>query len=785
MEKETVVTTAKKKKKKNFWLFVWLAMTILLLAGLSFFLIKIFPLLKELPSPDELTAGNERFSVATQIYDRNGDKLYDLYDDERRVLVKLADLPTYVGQASVAIEDKKFYQHGGFDPMGILRALIVNKTRGELAQGGSTITQQLMKKAFLTGEKSYDRKIKEIVLAMITEARYSKDQILEMYLNYISYGGTAVGIGSAAETYFGKKATELTLAEASLLAGLPQAPSRYSPFASDTTAAKKRQAEVLKNMVELKFITQTQADEALAQELVYAQKRIELKAPHFVFYIRDQLIEQFGKEKVFKGGLKVITTLDLPLQEATQATISSEITTLEKLKVGNGAALTIKPNTGEILAMVGSKDYYDEAHDGQVNVTLAPRQPGSSIKPLVYATAFEQKALNPASILLDVPTCFENIGQPKYCPKNYNGGFNGPTTIRQALGSSLNIPAVKALRIIGLESFIDQAQKLGITTWENAKNYGWSLSLGGGEVKMIDLAQAFGTIANEGVKVPLTGILKVEDYQGQVLYEAQIEQREKLLDKMQSEPELSFEETKNGTEITRVLQPEPAYLIADIMRDDKARWLGFGSRSELVIKGKEVAVKTGTTNDVRDNWTVGFTPKLLSIVWVGNTDGSPMNNRLVSGVTGAAPIWNKIMSLMLADQEVIWSEKPETIEEAMVCWSGMPPRKGDVQFDEEGNEVSSLLGCGEQRKDLYWIKGTPTRSGVKKETIFVNPNTGLPSREGEAQDGLEARDQLIAKDPLLDYYCLDCIRAINEEGKPIADEPYFISEGVGASQYGD
>lgn len=775
-----------KRKKFHFWRVLFWALIVIVLGGVVFVLVKVLPLLRNLPSPEELTAGNERFEVATQLYDRNGVKLYDLYEDERRVPVSLADLPVYVGQASIAIEDKKFYQHHGFDPIGIVRAFIVNKTRGTIAQGGSTITQQLMKKAFLSAEKSYDRKVKEIVLAVITEMRYSKDQILEMYLNYISYGGTAVGIGSAAETYFGKEASQLTLAEAALLAGLPQAPSKYSPFASDASAAKNRQLEVLKNMVSLGFITQAEADTAAAEELHYVQNRISLQAPHFVFYIRDLLVAQFGEDMVYKGGLRVTTTLDLATQDAVQASLSAEINTLGRYNVGNGAALVTNPSTGEILAMVGSRDYYDETHDGQVNVTTALRQPGSSIKPLVYATAFEQKVLNPSSVLLDVPTCFENIGQANYCPKNYTGGFNGPTTVRQALGSSLNIPAVKTLRMIGLESFIYQAQEMGITTWKEAKNYGWSLALGGGEVTMLDMATAFGSLANEGVKMPLTGILKIEDYQGNVLYQVDVAERQNILAQMQTDPELSYEEDNNQIEINRVLQPEPAYMIADVLRDDRARWLGFGSRSELVIKDKDVAVKTGTTNDVRDNWTIGFTPNLLTVVWVGNTDGSPMNNWLVSGVTGAAPIWNDIMTYLLADTEITWPGAPDNVQEAAVCWTGMPNRRADVTTDENGQEINQVLGCGEMKTDIYWTKSSPTRSGVRQEAIYVRPETGLPPREDESQDGLEARDQMMAQDPLLDYYCVDCVRAVDEStGKTVVDQPYFVSEGLGARQYGD
>ncbi len=775
-----------RKKKSLFWtIFKWLFFIsfIGVLAALTIVTIKVYPLLKDLPSPEELVDGNDRFSVATEIYDRDGNKLYDLFDDERRVPIKLADLPPYVYQASIAIEDKKFYSHHGFDPIGIARAFIVNKMRGHVAQGGSTITQQLMKKAFLTDEKSYDRKIKEIALAIISEMRYSKDQILEMYLNYISYGGTAVGIGSAAETYFGKEASELTLAEAALLAGLPQAPSRYSPFQSDATAAKKRQKQVLDNMVEMEFITQAEADAAYEQELVYTSKRIDIQAPHFVFFVRDLLVEKFGKEKVMRGGLRVTTTLDLDIQAAAEATLSAELKTLERLDVGNGAMLVTVPNTGEILAMVGSKDYYDIEQDGQFNVTTALRQPGSSIKPLVYATAFEQKALNPSSVLLDIPTCFQNIGQKDYCPKNYSGGFNGPVTVRQALGSSLNIPAVKALRIIGLESFIYQAQKMGITTWTNAKNYGWSLSLGGGEVKMTDMAVAFGSLANMGVKMPQLALLKVEDYQGNILYQADLIERRRAVTALQTHPDNAFEDLADGETVNRVLHNEAAYLVTDIMRDDRARWLGFGSNSELVIKNRDVAVKTGTTNDIRDNWTVGFTPDLLTIVWVGNTDSTPMNNRLVSGVTGAAPIWHDIMTWLLRDREKIEWPAVGDIEEDMVCWTGLPRRDQDFTFNDEGQAIND--NCGEQKKDKFWAKGAPTRSGIRREAIYYCSNTGLPPTGEEDCGESQAGEFSIATDPLTNFYCVDCPRPVDENGHQQYGKTEYIGEEIAPAQYGD
>ena len=492
----------------NPWL-RWLMALLLLVAGIG-----VIYLLRDVPSPRRLTS-RENFAVSTQIFDRYDKLLYEIFADENRTPVNIDTLPPHVLQATVATEDQRFYSHFGFDLMGIIRA-VKNNLEGKPVEGGSTITQQLVKNALLTPERSFKRKLKEAVLAVATEILYSKKEILEMYLNYISYGGTAVGIEAAAQQYFDKPSRDLTLAEAALLAGLPQAPSRYSPFGSNPLSSKNRQAEVLKRMVEDGYITDAQAQTAKAEILPLALSKTDIQAPHFVFYVRDLLYQKYGVDTVEKGGLRVHTTLDLDIQNQAQASLSAEINKLERYRVSNGAAMVVKPNTGEILAMVGSRDYFDTPHDGQVNVTLAQRQPGSSIKPIMYATALQQKILNPGTILLDVPTCFAVPNQKTYCPKNYDGTFKGPVTVRAALGNSLNIPAVKSLKALGLETFIDQANQMGITSWIDPSNYGLSLTLGGGEVRMIDMAQSFGVLANQGVKVPLTPILKIDDYQGKV-----------------------------------------------------------------------------------------------------------------------------------------------------------------------------------------------------------------------------------------------------------------------------
>lgn len=737
-----------KKKAKKSKLFKYFSIAILFILIILFGLFAY--LLKDLPSPRRLT-NSENYAVSTQIFDRNNKLLYEIFADENRTPIQLEELPDYVYYASIAIEDKNFYNHFGFDIFGIVRALKTNISGGRL-EGGSTITQQLVKNALLSRERSVKRKIKEAVLAVFTEVLYTKEEILEMYLNYISYGGTSVGIEAAANSYFDKNARDLTLGEAALLAGLPQAPTRYSPFGSDPDAAKNRQTEVLRRMVEDNYITQEEADKAGAEVLNFALSKIDISAPHFVFYVRDLLYDKYGVETVEKGGLRVTTTLDLDLQNTAQASLSAEVNKLERYQVGNGAALIIKPNTGEILSMIGSKDYFNATDEGQVNVTLANRQPGSSIKPIMYATAFQEKTLNPGTILIDSPTCFTAPGQRPYCPKNYDGGFKGPVTVRSAIGNSLNIPAVKGLRTIGVETFIKQANKMGITSWVDPSKYGLSLTLGGGEVKMINLAQAFSVLANEGVKTPLTPFLKIENYKGDLLEEIDVEQRQKNLEIL-----TEFDAEESLGDLSRVMDKAPAYMTSHIMQDNNARIQAFGPSSELVIPGKIVSAKTGTTNDLKDNWTVGFTPEFLVITWVGNNDNTPMNRNVVSGVTGAAPIFNDIMSYILKDRDYDWQEKPEDVIMAGVCANGFPPGKLG------GN-------CAVKSQDLYWEAGQPSNSEQTTKEVWIDPTTGLPPEYGKQVEGLILETHTIYVDPVTRVYCSDCNRPITEDGKVIYEK---------------
>lgn len=676
----------------------------------------IFVFLKDLPSPAKLSRP-QSYPISSKILDRNGELLYEIYDDQNRTPIKLDVLPAHVKNATIAIEDKNFYKHHGFDTGGILRALYKSLT-GQRLEGGSTITQQLVKVALLTPERTLSRKIKEAILTVATEVLYSKNQILEMYLNHIPYGGTTYGIEAAAHRYFDKDAKDLTIAEAALLAGLPQAPSRYSPFTAPD-AAKQRQEQVISRMVENKLISTDEANGAKSQDLVYRSAGIDIRAPHFVMYVRDLIETKFGTELVGSGGLIVTTSLDLNLQEAAEATLAAELKTLARLKISNGAALATNPETGEILAMIGSKNYWSEDIDGKFNVTTSLRQPGSSIKPLNYALGIENKIITPSTMLLDTPICFSIVGQTDYCPKNYDNSFRGLTQIRFALGNSLNIPAVKVLALNGLENFIEFARKMGINSWVDPKNYGLSLTLGGGEVTMLEMATAFGVFANNGKRVDLNPILKVEDSSGNILYASSPEQIEKQT----------------------VLSPETSFLISHILSDNNARSAAFGTSSVLNVPGKTVSVKTGTTNNLRDNWTIGYTPTLLVATWVGNNDNSPMSY-VASGVTGASPIWQKIMRYALKDVKTPGLEKPESIVGASIC-------------SNSGTLPTPDLPC-ETRYEYFLPDTIPSVSTLSKKELFVNRTTHHPPQNESEFADVETKTQTVASDPFVKDYCIDC-----------------------------
>ena len=580
-----------------------------------------FFVLKDLPSPKELTT--RQVDVSTKIYDRNDNLLYTIYKDKNRTPVKLGQVPESVKLATLAAEDAEFYTHVGFSIKGMFRALSKNVSEGKL-QGGSTITQQLVKNALLSSEKTYVRKIRELILSLGVEMNYSKDEIFEMYLNEVSYGGSIYGIQEASKHYFDKNVSELTLAEAALLAGLPQSPTRYSPFGNNPELTFSRQREILHLMKVNKYITAEDEVIATSERITFAPNRQDIKAPHFVMFVREKLIEEYGEEVVLKGGLTVKTTLDINIQNLAEKVAKDEIEKLKGLKVGNTGIVVLNPKNGEVLAMVGSVNYFDTQKGGNVNVTTRPRQPGSSIKLINYAEALSN-GLTLASIIDDSPISFNIPGQKPYNPKNYDGTYKGKITVRQALAQSRNIPAVKILASYGVSKMIDLGEKMGITTWSDRSRFGLSLTLGGGETKLLEMAEVYSVVANGGVKNNIKSISEIKSFKGKTLF--------------------SINKFDNSKE--QVLDPRVSYLLIDVLKDNVARSPAFGLNSMLVVKDHpEVAVKTGTSNDLKDNLTIGFNQDYLVAVWVGNNDGSPMS-RIASGITGAAPIWNRIITTLL------------------------------------------------------------------------------------------------------------------------------------------
>lgn len=598
------------------------------LIGIAFsFLFLFLPLLvilflQDLPQPRELTT--RQIPQTTKIYDRHGTLLYEEYANQNRTLIHLSDVPKYLQEATLAIEDKNFYHHPGFDISSIIRA-VKEDSGGKIVQGGSTITQQLIKSSMLTPEQSFTRKIKEIILAFWTERLYSKNQILEMYFNQVPYGGTAWGVEAAAETYFNEPVKHLDLAQSALLAGLTSAPSVYSPYsASSPKVWKARQKEVLSRMVALGYINQKQADKAAAEKLTFKPQQTPFYAPHFVNYVKDLLIKKYGLAMVEKGGLSVTTSLDLSLQKDVEKIVADEVNNDAYLNLSNGASLVTNPKNGDILAMVGSKDFNDP-NGGNVNVTTALRQPGSTIKVVTYSAALSN-GFTAATLIDDAPVSFPQASGIPYTPVNYDGKFHGQVPLRIALANSFNIPAVKTLQQVGIPTVVHLGRDMGITSWDPNGNYGLSLTLGAAEVTMVDMATVNGTLANEGVRVDLNPILKLTNAKGDML------------------------EKKSNVTGRQILKPGVAYILDDILADNSARTIEFGPDSPLVIPGHTVSVKTGTTDNKRDNWTIGFTPSYLVAVWVGNNDNTPMSQTLASGITGAAPIWHRIMTELLQNK---------------------------------------------------------------------------------------------------------------------------------------
>ncbi len=623
----------------------------------------------DLPDPGTLQARVNSFS-STRIYDRDGNLLNEVFSPTagRRTIVPLAQISPWMVQATVAVEDADFYKHHGVDLKAILRAVWIDlRSGGKPVVGGSTIPQQLVKLAFLSPDRTFKRKIKEAILAQEISRRYSKDTILELYLNEIYYGNLAYGIEAAAETYFGKHASDLTLGEASLLAGLPQAPAFYDPY-TNWKGARERQKTVLRLMVEQHYVTQSQADAAWHEldagpEKVLKRQTVTLKAPHFVMYVRHMLEEAYGPEVVYRGGLQVYTTLDSNLQADAERLVRQHVREMAGYHVTNGALVAVRPGTGEILAMVGSVDYNDTKGGGQVNVALRPRQPGSALKPFVYLTAFTlpKDWWTPATTIMDVKTEFPDGPNRVYIPTNYDKKEHGMVTVRKALANSYNIPAVKALQHVGLDRFLKTAETFGMKTLTRKGHppYGLALALGGGETTLLELTDAYAALAAEGVYVPPQPIQCIRDSSG------------KLLGLFVEHPSAPACSRKAPGKLflpnrKRVVSQAYAYLITSILSDKEARKPAFGKASRyLELPDRPVAAKTGTTNDYRDGWTVGYTPDLAVGVWVGNNDNSPMKDR--PGVLSAGPIWHDFMLAATKGTKPLGFRQPKGIDHVTIC----------------------------------------------------------------------------------------------------------------------
>jgi 1A family penicillin-binding protein len=586
--------------------------------------------------PDFRSLNDRKILNSTKIYDRTGEiLLYDLHNDIKRTIIPFNTMGDNIKHATVAIEDKEFYSHHGIRPTSIARAFYANIIKGE-SQGGSTITQQVIKNSLLTQEKSISRKFKEWILSVKVDNTLGKDEILTIYLNENPYGGTIYGIQEASQSYFKKNPADLTVAEAAYLAAIPQAPSRYSPYGKNRALLDNRKNLVLLNMKQQGYITEEDYSKAKAEVVAFApQEQVGIKAPHFVFFVRDFLLNKYGEDTVYTGGLKVITTLDYSLQEKAEKIIKDQVEKNEKAyKASNSGLVAIDPKTGQIITMVGSRDYFgkglpegctpgvDCKFDPNFNAAIAPRQPGSSFKPFAYATAFK-KGFLPETVIFDVPTEFSNSCDTNkstcYNPDNYDNLFKGPISMRSALAESRNVPSVKTLYLAGLDDTLKLAKDMGIHSLGEAKTYGLTLVLGGGEVSLLDMTSAYGVFANNGIRVPPTPILSVTDKDGKIIEEYKKEEIE-------------------------VLPKNVALQISDVLSDNNARIPTFGANSPLYFAGRDVAAKTGTTNDNRDGWLVGYTPNMAVGVWSGNNDNSKM---VKGGSAVSGPAWHAFMAEVL------------------------------------------------------------------------------------------------------------------------------------------
>lgn len=677
------INISKYVKKHHKIILVYLISLCFVFAGIIFFWLSTFKL------PDLKSFETRLVAQSTKIYDRTGEVLlFDVNQDIKRKVVSYDEISANIKKATVAIEDADFYEHNGIQISAIIRAALANLTGGSFNQGGSTITQQVVKNSLLTPEKAISRKLKEWVLALKLEKVMSKEDILLIYLNESPYGGSIYGIEEASQTFFGKKVADVTLAEAAYLAAIPNAPTYFSPYGNNKQRLDDRKNLVLTKMFENNFITANERDTAKKERVEFKTRPDNhLKAPHFVEYIRQYLEEKYGDKVVREQGLKIITTLDYNLQLQAEET-AKKFAEQNKINFNaeNASLVGLNPKTGEILVMVGSKDYFDKEIDGNFNVALAKRQPGSTFKPFVYATAFA-KGYTPETVVFDLPTEFQTTcdpyGNPKpgvpksdcYMPENYDGKYLGPMTLRDALAQSRNIPAIKTLYLAGINNSLITARNMGITSLAGRDQYGLTLVLGGGEVSLLELTSTYGVFANEGVKNSPVSILKIENSKGEIL-----------------------EEIKNMPE--QALDREIANKISDILADNVARLPAYGANSPLHFSNQEVAVKTGTTNDYRDVWIVGYTPNFVLGAWVGNNDNSSMEKKVAGLII--APMWRAFMDYALVNLPKESFTKPKPPEEEI-----KPVLKGVWQGDNSFiiDTISGLLATDltptETRKEVF------------------------------------------------------------------------------------
>lgn len=723
--------------------------------------------------PDLSSFEERKVSQSTKIYDKTGGVLlYDVHQDIRRTLVPFNEISPNIVSATVAIEDASFYSHEGVRFDAIIRATLKNIVSGSFSQGGSTITQQVIKNAVLTPEKKISRKIKEWVLAFKLEQEFSKDEIIEIYLNETPYGGNVYGVEEAAKNFFGKSAKDVSVAEAAYLASLPKAPTYFSPYGSHRDELEERKNTTLLRMFESGFINEEEYSKALKEEVSFQPKaEFGIRAPHFVFFVREYLVEKYGEETVEEGGLKVITTLDWDLQEKAEKIVKERaFYNKENYNAENAGLVAIEPKTGQILVMVGSRDYFDKEIPGAFNVATTHRQPGSAFKPVVYAAALE-KGYTPETVVFDLKTQFSTACSPTnlsnsfpcYSPSNYDNSFRGPVTFREALAQSLNIPSVKVLYLTGLDAALSLAKKLGIESLENKDQYGLTLVLGGGEVSLLDLTSAYSVFANDGLRNPYVPVLKVEDNNGRVL-----------------------EEFKKGQQ-QRALPEQTARQISDILSDNVARTPAFGANSLLYVQNQDVAVKTGTTNDYRDAWIVGYTPEIAVGAWAGNNDNSPMEKRIAGFII--TPLWREFINEALVDLPKTNFTKPLKEDVVKPVLRGIWQGGKTFMVDGVSGDLISEFTPEETREEriitsvhsiLYWVSKNNPR-GPYPENPNNDPQFKLwewPVRIWAQTRGFGDEDESVLPDDIDNIHTKDSspeIEVVVSKDEFSSNEEVFVS----------